>query len=109
MRHTRECQRTLAMRLRARTGRAMPGSRWRAFGRVSSASGAGGVRLDHQAPGAASRLEQRRATAEQWRSGDGTPRRTKADGWLKVAGAHMGLLVAQGGDGWPARRWEFGQ
>jgi hypothetical protein len=27
---------------------------------------------------------------------------------LKVAGEHWGLLVARGGDGWPARHREFG-
>jgi hypothetical protein len=63
----------------ARARRATPGSRRRAFGRVSSAGGAGGVRLCRRAPGVASRLEQRRATTEQWHNGDGMPRRTVAD------------------------------
>jgi hypothetical protein len=29
--------------------------------------------------------------------------------WLKVAGEHVAILVVQGGDGWPARRWQFGR
>jgi hypothetical protein len=47
-----------AYRLRAHVTRAMPRSRRRAFGHISSASGAGGTRLRRRAPGAASRLEQ---------------------------------------------------
>jgi hypothetical protein len=94
------CQCMAPTWLHACTGRATPESRRRAFGRVSSASGPGGVRLHRRAPGAASRLEQRRAAAEQWRSG--VARR------LKAVGEHVGLLVARGGDGWLARRREFG-
>jgi hypothetical protein len=107
--HTRACQRTLAMRLRACASRVMPGSRRCAFDRVSSASGVGGVRLRHRAPGAASRLEQRRAAPEQWRSDDGTTHAPHPTRRLKAAGAHMGLLVARGGDGWSAHRREFGR
>jgi hypothetical protein len=29
--------------------------------------------------------------------------------WLKVAGEHVAILVVWGGDGWPARRWQFGR
>jgi hypothetical protein len=72
------CQRMVPTRLRAHAGRTTPESRWRTFGRVSSASGAGGVRLRRQAPGTASWLEQRRAIAEQQHSGGGTPWRTTA-------------------------------
>jgi hypothetical protein len=28
---------------------------------------------------------------------------------LKVAGGHVVILVARGGDGWTAHRWEFGR
>jgi hypothetical protein len=59
--------------------RATPGSRRRAFSHVSSASGAGGVRLRHRAPGAASLLEQRRAAAEQ-RRWDSTTHHSRRDG-----------------------------
>jgi hypothetical protein len=27
----------------------------------------------------------------------------------KVAGEHAAILVARGGDGWPASRWQFGR
>jgi hypothetical protein len=70
--------RMVPTRLRAHTGRTTPGSRWHTFSHVSSASGAGGVRLRRRAPGTASRLEQRRAIAEQRHSVGGTPRRTAA-------------------------------
>jgi hypothetical protein len=65
--------------LRARAGRATPASRWRTFSHVSSASGAGGASLRRELLARASWLEQRRAAAEQRRSGDGTPRRTATD------------------------------
>jgi hypothetical protein len=36
----------------------------------------------------------------------GAPQPTR---WLKVAGEHAAILVAWGGDRWPACRWPFGQ
>jgi hypothetical protein len=68
-------------------GRATLGSRRRAFGHVSSASGVDTVRLRRRAPGTTSRLEQRR-----W---DAT--------------VHRSRRVARGGDGWPVHRREFGR
>jgi hypothetical protein len=35
----------------------------------------------------------------------GAPQLTR---WLKVASEHAAILVARGGDGWPARRRQFG-
>jgi hypothetical protein len=46
------CQHTAPTQLRARVSSATQGPRQRAFGRVSSASGAGGARLRRRAPGA---------------------------------------------------------
>jgi hypothetical protein len=46
------CQHTLPTRLHRCVGSAMQGPRHRAFGHVSSASGVGGARLRHRAPGA---------------------------------------------------------
>jgi hypothetical protein len=36
----------------------------------------------------------------------GAPHPTR---WLKVAGAQAAILVARGGDGWPAHRRQFGR
>jgi hypothetical protein len=77
--------------LRAPADRAMPGSRRRAFDRISSASGAGGVRLHRRVPsagipdGAATGSSRAAISGDGMprptavASGDGTPRRTAAD------------------------------
>jgi hypothetical protein len=57
----------------------MPGSRRRTFGRVSSASGAGGARLHRRAPGAGIPAGAVTGSSRAVGSGDGTPWCTTAD------------------------------
>jgi hypothetical protein len=107
--HTRMCQRTL-VRGYARA----PAGLCRG---LNDALSAASVRPAGQAARGfvvelldrASRVEQRRVAVEQRPAAmgcHGAPQLTRR---LNAAGAHVGILVARGGDGWTARRWEFGQ
>jgi hypothetical protein len=57
----------------------------------------------------ASQMEQRWAAAEKRAAAmgrHGTPQLTQR---LKAAGTHIDILMAQGGDGWPAHLRQFGR
>jgi hypothetical protein len=92
------CQRMAPTRLHACTDRATSGSRHHTFDHVSSTSGAGSTRLHRRAPGVASWLEQRQATAEK-RRWDATAHRNRHDGSRRQANtwATLWRMVVTGG------------
>jgi hypothetical protein len=109
-RHDGRCQRTPPTRLRAHAGSASQWPPRHAFGSRSLASGAACSRTSSPSDRLRNPTNAAPTRANTSSSGDGTPRRTAADVTAQGgADAHVDILEARGGDGWPARRRQFGR
>jgi hypothetical protein len=98
-------QRTLATWLRARAGRATPGSRRHPFGSSSSVSRVGGARLRRRALIAGILSGAATGGSRAASNGDGMPQHTAVDAMTQGADEHAPILVTRGADRWPTRRW----